>query len=251
MHDDPGRRVEDMLLQVEDARARAAADRAKAAEDLARAAAEREEAARDRAEAARNRSQSEVILKLSATDELTGAWTRKFGLEQVSRELERAHRTGAKLLLAFIDVDGLKQVNDSEGHQAGDALLQRVGANLRANVRAYDVIVRYGGDEFICAMPNLSASEASARFEKIAAALTAVNAEHSITYGLAEADAGESLQQLIARADADLLEARRKPSSAADADLVEAEPQPPSTAIAFKAHYKRFAIYVVKGTPDT
>ena len=54
--------------------------------------------------------------------------------------------------------------------------------------RPYDMIVRYGGDEFVCAMPNLSALDARARFDKIAAALTAVNAEHSVTVGLAEAD---------------------------------------------------------------
>ena len=71
------------------------------------------------------------------------------------------------------------------------------------------MIVRYGGDELVCAMPNLTALDARARFEKIAAALTAVNAEHSVTVGLAEADPADSLQELIARADADLIEARR------------------------------------------
>jgi GGDEF domain-containing protein len=54
-------------------------------------------------------------LRFATTDELTAAWTRRFGLEEVSRELERAHRTGASLVFAFIDVDGLKQVNDSQG----------------------------------------------------------------------------------------------------------------------------------------
>src|SRR5438552_11348809 len=78
-------------------------------------------------------------LKLATTDELTGAWTRKLGLEEVSRELERAHRTGARLVLAFVDVDGLKAVNDSQGHLAGDALLRLLGETLRANVRPYDV----------------------------------------------------------------------------------------------------------------
>src|SRR5947209_3484219 len=125
----------------------AAADRAKAADDRARAAADREAAARERAEALRTRAESADNLKLATTDELTGAWTRKFGLEEVSHELERAHRTGATLVLAFVDVDGLKQLNDSQGHLAGDALLQLVGETLHANVRPYDVIVRYGGDE--------------------------------------------------------------------------------------------------------
>jgi diguanylate cyclase (GGDEF)-like protein len=127
----------------------------------------------------------------------------------VSRELERADRTGASLVLAFIDVDGLKEVNDDQGHLAGDTLLQLLGKTLRASVRPYDVIVRYGGDELLCAMPNLGASEARARFERIAAVLTAADAKHSVTFGLAEAEPADTLQGLIARADADLLLARR------------------------------------------
>jgi diguanylate cyclase (GGDEF)-like protein len=238
--------VEDILLRVEDARAQAAADRVKAAEDRARAAAEREEAARERADALHNRTESAVILKLATTDELTGAWTRKFGLDQIGRELERAHRTGSKLLLAFVDVDGLKQVNDSHGHQAGDTLLHRVGEALRASVRAYDVIVRFGGDEFVCAMPNLSTSEARARFEKIAADLRAVDAEHSISFGLAEAEADDTVKDLLARADAELLRARREPSSEAAIEPGQPRQQPSAAAIAFKAQFKRFAVYVVK-----
>ena len=208
LQDDADASREDILLRAERDRARAAADRAKAADDRARAAADREEAARERAEALQDRTESAESMKLATTDELTGAWTRKFGLEEVSRELERAHRTGARLVLAFVDVDGLKVVNDSQGHLAGDALLRLLGATLRANIRPYDVIVRYGGDELLCAMPNLSASEARERFEKIATALAGADVEHSVTFGLAEAEPADSLQELIARADADFLKAR-------------------------------------------
>ncbi len=209
LEDDTDASREDILLRGKRDRARAAADRAKAADDCARAAADRREAARERAEALRNRTEAEASLKLAAIDELTGAWTRRFGLEEISRELERAHRTGTRLVLAFIDVDGLKEVNDTQGHLAGDALLHLLGRTLRANVRPYDVIVRYGGDEFICAMPNLDAPAARDRFEKIAAVLTAVDGGHSVTFGLAEAEPADGLEGLIARADANLLEARR------------------------------------------
>jgi diguanylate cyclase (GGDEF)-like protein len=213
LQDDADASREDILLRAARDRARAAADRAKAADDRVRAAADREDAARERAEALRDRTESADSLKLAAMDELTGAWTRKLGLEEVSRELERAHRTGARLVLAFVDVDGLKAVNDSQGHLAGDALLRLLGETLRANVRPYDLIVRYGGDELLCAMPNLGVREARARFEKIAAELAAADADHSVTFGLAEAGPADSLQELIARADADLLEARHSPTS--------------------------------------
>src|SRR5436190_9987653 len=213
LQDDAEASREDILLRDARDRARAAADRAKAADDRARAAADRAEAAGERAEALWDRTESADNLKLATTDELTGAFTRRFGLEEVSRELERAHRTGAGLVLAFVDVDGLKVVNDSQGHLAGDALLRLLGETLRANVRPYDVIVRYGGDELLCAMPNLGVHEARARFEKIAAVLAAADADHSITFGLAEAEPADSLQELIARADADFLEARHSPTS--------------------------------------
>ena len=207
--DDDDASREDILSRSRRDRARAAADRAKAADDRARAAADRAAAARERAEAVRLRTESADNLKFATTDELTGAWARRFGLEEVSRELERAHRTGASLMLAFIDVDGLKQVNDSQGHLAGDTLLRLVGETVRTNVRPYDVTVRYGGDELICAMPNLSEAEARERFERIAEILTAADPRHSVSFGLAEAEPDDSLQELIARADADLLEARR------------------------------------------
>jgi diguanylate cyclase (GGDEF)-like protein len=209
LEDDSDASREDILLRAKRDRARAAADRAKAADDRARAASDREQAGRDRAEALRNRTESAESLRLATTDELTGAWTRRFGLEQVSRELERAHRTGNMLVLSFFDVDGLKGINDSQGHQQGDALLRLLGETLRANVRPYDVIVRYGGDELVCAMASMSAREARQRLETIAAALTAASPKHSVTFGLAEAEPGEGLQELIGRADADLLAARR------------------------------------------
>jgi diguanylate cyclase (GGDEF)-like protein len=191
--------------------------RSRARRDWAQAAADRTAAARELAEAIRLRMQAADDLKSATTDELTGARVRKFGLEEASRELARAYRTDVGLVLAFADVDGLKQVNDSRGHLAGDTLLERVGETMRAHVRPYDVIVRYGGDEFVCAMSDLGTLEARQRFDKIAEVLRKVDPAHSITFGIAEAVVGESLEALIARADADLLEARRlRPGSAAD-----------------------------------
>lgn len=111
-------------------------------------------------------------------------------------------------MLAFIDVDGLKHVNDTQGHLAGDALLQLVGETIREHVRPYDVIVRYGGDEFVCAMPGLNEAGAAARFSDIGNVLKAVDAQHSVSVGLAEARPGDDLELLLARADADLLEGR-------------------------------------------
>lgn len=201
--------VEDVLLRAERERARAAVDRARAAEDRARAASDRDAAARDREEAHRAQAEARHNLVLAATDELTGTWTRKFGVASVAREIERAHRTGGRLILAFIDVDGLKEVNDKQGHPEGDKLLRLTAETVRTNVRVYDVIVRYGGDEFLCAMPGLTLDAADKRMESVAAKLRTADPQHSISYGLAKHDPGDELDELVSRADADLLERRR------------------------------------------
>ncbi len=72
------------------------------------------------------------------------------------------------------------------------------------------MIVRFGGDEFLCAMPDVTPPEARARFGRIALTLAAIDREHSISFGLAQAWPGENLDALIARADADLLRLRAR-----------------------------------------
>jgi diguanylate cyclase (GGDEF)-like protein len=206
--DDTDASREAILVRGEHDRARAAADRVKASNDRARAAAERLEASHERVEAQRLLAAAEAALTGATTDELTGARSRQYGMEEIARELRRAHRTETRLVLAFIDVDGLKQVNDTQGHPSGDALLRRTGEALLAGVRAYDLVVRYGGDEFICAMPNVTEGRARLRFEKIAATLASIDPDHSITYGLSEAQPGDGLADLIAHADSDLLSHR-------------------------------------------
>jgi diguanylate cyclase (GGDEF)-like protein len=200
----------EVRLRAERDRERAAIDRGRAAHDRAQAAEDRLEAVRERTDALRLRRESAGLLRKAATDELTGARTRYLGLDEATRELVRARRTGQRLTLAFVDVDGLKRVNDGKGHLAGDALLRAVGEALRDNLRPYDVIVRYGGDEFLCVMPNISAPDARARFEQIAHTLAAAGADYSISMGLAQARHGESLEGLIARADAELLRTRSR-----------------------------------------
>ena len=120
----------------------------------------------------------------------------------------RAQRTEHPFVLAFVDVDGLKAVNDSRGHAAGDQLLRHVVDALRANLRSYDLLVRFGGDEFICALADLGIVEAAKRFRTINAELERSHSA-SITVGLAEMQTGDSLVRLVARADEALYEERR------------------------------------------
>ena len=107
-------------------------------------------------------------------------------------------------MLAFVDVNGLKEINDSRGHLAGDRVLREVVSTLRTKLRSYDLIVRFGGDEFLCAIPGVSLAEAEERLAAVNTVLTAFPAHASVTTGLADLQADDSLEDLIARADSAL-----------------------------------------------
>ena len=119
----------------------------------------------------------------------------------------RAKRIGHPFIVAFVDVDGLKATNDSLGHDAGDQLLRRVVDAMRAHLRSYDLVVRFGGDEFVCGLSNLGLNETAERFERINVDLSTDDA--SVTVGLADLDSGDSLVELIAAADDALYQERR------------------------------------------
>jgi diguanylate cyclase (GGDEF)-like protein len=208
--EDPSATRDDILVRAEHDRGRAAVDRERAADDRAQAAADREVAGRERAESLRMRAASAVLLRQAATDQLTGARTRFFGLDEAGRELERAQRTGDRVSLVFVDVNAFEQLNDTSGELAGDELLKLVGETLRANLRPYDVIIRYGGGEFVCLLPNLAIVDARGRFARVSSDLVAVDAEHPITFGIAEALPDDTLAVLIARAANDLLATRAR-----------------------------------------
>jgi diguanylate cyclase (GGDEF)-like protein len=195
--------------EVFDARlnAGAASDRIGARRDRQDSAIDRGHAAGDRQASSTDRVASARDRKSSSIDQLTGAYRRDAGLVELERETGRANRTGQPFVLAFIDVDGLKATNDSRGHGAGDQLLRRVVDTMREYLRSYDLIVRFGGDEFVCALLALDIEKAAERFVLINAALTA---HASISVGLAAYQPHDTLDALLARADQALLTQRRQ-----------------------------------------
>ena len=100
------------------------------------------------------------LRQLATTDELTGLHNRRFFLERWQWEYERAKRYGRPLGCLMIDVDKFKRVNDVLGHPIGDHLLKEVAAILIAHLRQSDVLARFGGDEFIVALPETSLEQA-------------------------------------------------------------------------------------------
>lgn len=180
--------------------AEAASDREAALRDRRGAARDRSLAAGDREAAAGDRVISAKDRAISSIDELTGAYRRDAGTLELDREATRAKRVGQGLTLAFVDVDGLKARNDSRGHAAGDRLLRRTVGTMRSHLRSYDLIVRFGGDEFVCSFVDLSIKDAAKRFEAINADLEGSD-DGSVSVGLAELLEDDSLVELIARAD--------------------------------------------------
>jgi diguanylate cyclase (GGDEF)-like protein len=165
-------------------------------------------AAEDRRLAAEDRRRAARYLHAAYRDDTTGALTRQPGREQLQLLLDRAHREAATLTFVFLDVDGLKEVNDEQGHGEGDALLAAVGRALRQDLRSYDLVVRYGGDEFVCALPGATAEVAQARLARVRSTLARLVAGASVSAGYAEAQAADTLDDVVRRADADLYRSR-------------------------------------------
>ena len=203
-------RLEELRSRAAMGRRRAADDRGRAARDRQLAARDREEAARDRERAARDREQAAWAREHAGIDELTGARRRGVGLEEVQREIDRARRIDGRLTAAFVDVDDLKTVNDEQGHAAGDQVLRDVAAGLASRMRSYDLVVRLGGDEFLCVLPGATQAETQRRFEGLAFELDEGPALRSMSFGVSQLRDGDSLGDLIDRADRDLIAARRR-----------------------------------------
>ena len=188
----------------------AEASRASAAEVRVCAAADRASAAADRLAAAHDRQRAIEELQRAQLDALTGAFGRELGTVMLEQEMNRARHENESLAFAFIDVDELKQVNDHEGHAAGDALLLAVVTAITAHLRSYDPIIRIGGDEFVCALTDCTASDARQRFEAIRLTLEQTHPSASFSVGFAEMRDQDTLERLLERGDADLYEAKRR-----------------------------------------
>jgi diguanylate cyclase (GGDEF)-like protein len=208
--DDTARRRD---LRAEESERAIAASDAPLAEKLerlrARAATDRARAARDRAYAARERARLETELLEAHLDDLTGAYRREIGTLALTLEIDHARRADGRFVLAFVDVDDLKLVNDRDGHIAGDHVLQAAVQAMRSNLRSFDPVVRYGGDEFVCGIGGTSLEEVARRFDAIDRSLQE-EVGVGISVGLVELAEGETLDGLTARADAALLSAKKR-----------------------------------------
>ena len=161
---------------------------------------------------------SEHLRVASTHDSLTGLYNRAYFTERLREELVRAERYGHTVVVAIIDLDLFKNVNDQWGHHAGDVVLRSVAESLRAGVRRTDSVARYGGEEFAFMFPETDVSEACQMLERIRDNVRS-NKVHirgdtqtvgtTFSGGIAStAEDGSTLELLMRQADARLLAAK-------------------------------------------
>lgn len=142
---------------------------------------------------------SEQMKSLASTDALTGISNRRGWQEAIERYESLANRHQLGIGIAVIDLNAFKELNDTQGHEAGDRELRHIANTLNANCRSEDVIARLGGDEFGVLLPGLTQQAKHAVEQKIRAAL---EEEHmNFALGLHIADHGESVSEAWKQAD--------------------------------------------------
>jgi diguanylate cyclase (GGDEF)-like protein len=158
-------------------------------------------------------TRAETFERLAILDPLTGLFNRRFACEHLPREIARSERMHQPLIIIMIDLDDFKQINDSYGHAAGDAALVEFARQLKRSIRSADLPVRMGGDEFMLALPDCTMEQAAGPLSRI----RECQVEHEgrsidikFSVGLVEHVIGETLPQLIERADACMYSNKRE-----------------------------------------
>jgi len=174
---------------------------------------------------------------LASHDVLTGCLTRRAFFERMTRALDAARGAGTALSCVVLDIDRFKSVNDTLGHAVGDRVVQEVGKQLLASFRRKDIVGRCGGDGFFIGLPGCDLQSAARTAEAMRASIErecATSVPNSagltitVSVGLAALEAGESLAQLLERADQALYAAkaagRNRISVADDAKTAVVQP---------------------------
>jgi len=154
--------------------------------------------------------------RLATTDPLTGLFNRRAFVTSLEREIARAERHPSPISLLVLDLDHFKSVNDSYGHGIGDVVLAALGAELRRRSRASDLLGRWGGEEFLLALPSTNEAGALTMAERIRESVTRLEVADArgetipltVSIGVAERVAGETVDALVDRADRAMYEAK-------------------------------------------
>lgn len=150
-----------------------------------------------------------LLVELATTDSLTGILNRGEGIRRIQQEISRSLRVRQALSIILVDIDHFKKINDNFGHQVGDRVLKAIAANLAATLRNYDIICRYGGEEFLIMLPTTELNEALETAERLRFVIAKNSTETeggkfiklTISLGVSSLQEGDSLDGLVYRAD--------------------------------------------------
>lgn len=162
------------------------------------------------------KTELEQLRSLVHVDQLTGLMNRGGLQESFAREAARADRAGRELAVALLDLDDFKLINDRHGHAAGDEALVHLAGIIRHTMRPSDVVVRFGGEEFLFLLPDAGARQAARALQRVQDDLdrrplhfSGQDLTLAFSAGIAMRRAGESREDVVARADSALYAAKR------------------------------------------
>jgi diguanylate cyclase (GGDEF)-like protein len=161
--------------------------------------------------------QRKELDRLASEDDLTGVANRRYGDRRIREELARYYRYERPFSLCFGDLDHFKLVNDRYSHSVGDRVLKKVAELLQIHLRDVDVVVRYGGEEFVVLLPETFGHEAAGVCEKLRTAIAAYDWElHSpgleitMSFGVADCTEGDDAAAILQLADERLYRAKER-----------------------------------------
>jgi len=157
--------------------------------------------------------QLQLMEEICAVDHLTGAWNRHTMHFKLAEEHERVARGGARCCLCMVDLDHFKDINDTYGHIVGDKVLQQVTRFISDNLRKYDSIYRYGGEEFLLCLPETNVADAKDFLERLSSKMAGYVIDTgngqtlrvTASFGLTSVSKDKNIDDIIAQADHALL----------------------------------------------
>jgi diguanylate cyclase (GGDEF)-like protein len=156
----------------------------------------------------------QLFERLATIDDLTGVYNRRYAERRFEEEFLRTGRTGRSLGCVMIDIDHFKRINDQFGHLTGDEVLKKVAALIAESLRSYDILCRFGGEEFMAVLPEIELSEAIRIGERIRLMIkdrTAADIQMTVSIGITVNKEGDSYpNDIIQRADNALYQAKNR-----------------------------------------